>query len=71
MKTRKEKTLKETDYMILSAPKDVKFICPYCKEEVQVEFEKLDYLTEVWDDGALVDCPECGKEVKLCGWEYD
>ena len=69
MKTRKE-IPKETDYMIISAPKYIIFTCPYCGEEVQVEFEKVDYLTEVWNDGAWVDCPECDKEVKLCNWEY-
>ena len=46
MKTRKE-IPKETDYMIISAPKYIIFTCPYCGEEVQVEFEKVDYLTDL------------------------
>lgn len=45
--------------------------CPFCHEEVEVNFEEVDFNTDYWRDGAWCDCPECGEEVELDDYEYD
>ena len=58
-------------YTIISKPHHIIFRCPHCKEDVEVMFEHVDYMTDYWGDGAWCDCPECGKEVELDDYEYD
>lgn len=60
------------NYTIISAPKYIKFDCPNCHEEdVEVDFDDVDFNTDYWGDGAWVHCPECGKDVELGDYEYD
>ena len=59
------------DYIIISKPSYIKFECPHCHEDVEVDFEHIDFKTDYWSDGAWVDCPDCGKEVELDDWEYE
>lgn len=58
------------DYTIISKPNYIIFVCPHCGENVHVPFAEVDYFTDYWGDGAVVDCPECGKEVELSGYDY-
>ena len=60
--------IKTADYTIISAPKYIKFKCPHCKEEAEIDVKDLDF--EVWE-GGFIDCPECEKEVELRDWQYD
>lgn len=62
---------RKTDYTIISKPDHISFECPFCKEEVGVPFEDVNFNTDYWGDGAQVDCPKCGKEVELGGYEYE
>ena len=59
------------NYTIISRPYYITFECPFCHEEVKVNFEEVDFNTDYWGDGAWCDCPECGEEVKLDDYEYD
>lgn len=59
------------DYTIISKPAYVHFTCPHCHEDAEVPFDKVDYKTDYWGDGAWVDCPWCEKEVELDNYEYD
>ena len=60
------------DYTIVSVPKYIRFDCPHCHEEnLEVEFDNVDFKTDYWGDGAWVDCPECGEEIELGDYEYD
>lgn len=59
------------DYMIISKPDYIYFECPYCKNEVEVGWNYVDYKTEYWGDGAYCDCPICNKEVELGDYEYE
>lgn len=63
--------MKLVDYVIISKPDHIEFTCPYCNKDVVVPFDEVDFKTDYWGDGADVDCPECGKEVGLDGYEYD
>lgn len=59
------------DYTIISKPSYVRFECPHCGINADVPFDKVDFKTDYWDDGAWVDCPYCEKEVELDYYEYD
>ena len=59
------------DYVIVSKPSYIQFECPHCHKDVEVAFKDVDYNTDYWEDGAWVDCPECGEEVELGDYEYD
>ena len=59
------------DYTIVSKPSHVRFECPYCKLNVDVPFEDVDFKTDYWGDGAWADCPFCGEELELDNYEYD
>lgn len=59
------------NYTIISRPSYITFEYPFCHEEVEVNFDEVDFKTDYWGDGAWCDCPECGKEVELDDYEYD
>lgn len=59
------------NYTIISRPSYITFECPFCHEEVEVNFDEVDFNTDYWGDGAWCDCPECGEEVELDDYEYD
>ena len=59
------------DYTIISKPSSITFECPFCHEEVEVNFDEVDFNSGYWGDGAWCDCPECGEEVELDDYEYD
>lgn len=59
------------NYTIISKPSYITFECPFCHEEVEVNFDEVDFNTDYWGDGAWCDCPECGEEVELDDCEYD
>lgn len=61
----------EVDYTIISKPAYIQFVCPHCKEKVEMPFKAVDFNTDCWSDGAVVECPECCNEVELGNWEYD
>lgn len=59
------------NYTIISRPSYITFECPFCHEEIEVNFDEVDFNTDYWGDGAWCDCPECGEEVELDDYEYD
>lgn len=69
----KKNMIKETraDFTILSRPCAIKLECPYCEEEIEIDWEDVnapECWSDYWDD---IECPECGKTIKLGDWEYD
>ena len=58
------------NYIIISRPSYITFECPFCHEEVEVNFDEVDFNTDYWGDGAWCDCPECGEKVELDDYEY-
>lgn len=59
----------EVDFFINQTPYSISFTCPHCDYEVEVLWKYLN-IPEYWgDDWGYVECPFCGKEVKL--GEYD
>lgn len=62
---------KETDFVIVSKPAYIQFECPYCEMTVDIQWSSLcppAYWGDNWDD---VECPNCGKTVKLGEYDYD
>ena len=62
--------LKSCRYIIISKPNYIAFICPHCGKTAKINFENVIYKTDFWEDGAYVDCSECGKNVELGDYEY-
>ena len=60
--------MKEATYTIQSAPKSIRYTCPYCGKDVEKDVKDTDI--DIWE-GGIDECPECHKDVDLHGWEYD
>ena len=59
------------DFTILSKPVAIRFECPFCESEVEIQWNKIkvpDSWCDDWDD---IECPSCGKMVSLGEWTYD
>lgn len=67
--------LKEADITIETTPKYVKYECPYCGEEVEIDYD--DFEDEMPDDywgdwcGERVTCEKCGRDFEINGVEVD
>lgn len=63
--------MKKADFTIVSRPDHIRFECPYCQEDVEVDWNDVD-VPEAWsDDFGSVECPNCNLDVKLEDWDYD
>ena len=63
--------LKSTDFTINQTPTSISFICPYCEEDVTLEWNEIetpDYWGDDWED---VQCPYCEAMVHLEDYELD
>jgi len=59
------------DFIIVSRPDYIVLTCPRCKTRVEIKWCDVD-VPEYWgDDWGSVNCPECGKEIKLGEYFYD
>ena len=59
------------DFTIISKPVAIKFECPFCEEDVELSWAKVNppaYWGEEWND---VKCPNCGEMVSLGDYTYD
>lgn len=59
------------DFHISVKPVSIEFECPYCHDEISISWRDItppDYWGDTWDD---VECPECGKTVRLGDYDYD
>lgn len=61
----------ETFFTIKSKPDHIEFTCPYCRKMVIVPFDKAIFIKDYWNSAGRANCPECDKEIKLKGYEYD
>lgn len=59
------------DFVIVSAPVKISFLCPYCHQEVEIRWKDITPPESWSDDWDNVYCPECGEEVELGDWDYD
>lgn len=67
--------LKEADITIEMVPKYVKYECPHCGYDVEVDYSDFedDMMSDYWPEwvGNTVICGECGEEFKIKDWEVD
>lgn len=62
---------KKVDFTIISRPDHIHLECPFCNEEIEVDWNDVD-VPECWsDDWGYIECPECEKEIKLGEYDYD
>lgn len=66
---------KKTDITIEMVPKYVKYECPHCGNEVEVDYSDFedDRMSDYWPDweGDTVICDECGAEFAIGNVEVD
>lgn len=64
-------SIKSAKYTIVSVPKSIRFRCPYCKEENEIDVKYLDfYNVDIWS-GGIIECYGCHGDIDLTEWEYD
>lgn len=67
--------LERADITIVQVPKYVIYKCPYCGEEIEVDFDDFydDRMSEYWPDweGDTVICDECGADFEIGSVEVD
>lgn len=59
------------NYTIISRPSYITFECPFCHEEVKVNFDEADFNTDYWGGSAWCDCPECGRLMGVTDEDID
>lgn len=59
------------DYTIVSRPDHIRLECPHCEEELEIDFEDVNFHQDNWSDGGYCTCTWCGKEIELGDWDYD
>ena len=61
--------LEKANILIVQKPDYVKYICPKCGEEIEVDYDDFEYerINEYWGDweGDTVICNECGAEFEI------
>ena len=67
--------LKQAEVTIAQVPRYVIYKCPYCGEEVEVDFDDFydDRMSDCWPEwaGDTVICDECGAEFVIGSVEVD
>lgn len=59
------------DFTIVSKPVSIHFECPFCEQDIEIPWQKIDAPASWADEWPEVLCPECGKPVVLGDWTYD
>jgi len=58
------------DFYINQKPTSISFFCPYCESYEEVSWNHVT-VPEYWgDDWGWVDCPYCGRQVKLGDYDF-
>ena len=64
--------LKEVEVTVVQVPKYVKYECPHCGREVEVDYDDFndDRMSDYWPEweGDTVTCDECGTEFASEMW---
>lgn len=67
--------LKEVEVTVVQVPKYVKYECPHCGREVEVDYDDFndDRMSDYWPEwkGDTVICDECGAEFAIGNVEVD
>ena len=63
----------KVDFTILQSPSEVRLYCPYCDEEISIDWEDFEYNNIYWGDisGETIECPHCNQEITLGDYEVD
>ena len=67
--------LKKVGVTVVQIPKYVKYECPYCGREIEVDYDDFndDRMSDYWPEweGDTVICDECGSEFAIGNVEVD
>ena len=63
--------MKTADFTIVSVPAYIKVECPYCNEDIEINWHEID-APECWgDQWPDIECPYCENEIELGDYDYD
>lgn len=64
---------KEVEFTIVKNPTQVTLECPFCGEEIEIEWEDFEYNNMNWANirGEKIECPECNEYIKLGDFDVD
>lgn len=66
---------RKTEFVCVLRPAYVKYTCPYCGEEVEIDYDDFshDMAEEHWKDwiGYSIFCESCGEEVGIGSFKYE
>lgn len=68
--------MKKVDITIIQKPTDVVFICPQCRNDIEVSYRKFENITgsdlgEIINDRVIFNCPECSCSLEIGEVELD
>lgn len=61
--------IRKAELQIISMPVEVRVTCPYCEEEMEIDFDN--FMKEMYSDypgdwrGETVECPGCKNEIEI------
>lgn len=68
-----DKTILKADVTVIQKPITVKLDCPYCDEEIEIDYSEFEGMVgEPCDwNYSKFNCPKCGKEIEIDGVDWD
>ena len=64
---------KNVDFTIFRRPSTVKLECPFCEEEIEMDYSDFPYSDMYWGDisGEELECPNCHEYITLGDYDVD
>ena len=68
-----ETEIRKADIMIYRAPVSVGVTCPYCEEEIDIDYDEFRMIVgDFWEcQGMIVDCPSCREGFEIDDYDVD
>lgn len=65
---------KETSISIIQVPTDVRFECPHCLDDIEMDYDEFERIVgcsvQDWNYSFFC-CPECGEDIMIDSVEWD
>jgi len=65
------KSQERIDFTIVSKPDYISLECPFCHDDIKIDWNDVDVPEDWQGDWGYVECPTCEKLISLGDWDYD